>query len=122
MMGQANVFYRYWDEKYPRVIERYQNEGRRLFEVLNGRLAEAEFLAEDYSIADIANWCWVRTYFWSGIDIEGLDHLQRWMEALKQRPGLQRGVRVPFPTPLDSGDGSGKGEDVVKMAQNMLQK
>ncbi len=62
MMGQANVFYRYFPEKLPPAIERYQNESRRLFEVLNSRLSESPYLAGDqYTIADIANWCWVRT-------------------------------------------------------------
>ena len=77
MMGQANVFFRYFPEKIPPVIERYQNEGRRLFEVLDRRLAEAEWLADDYSIADIATWPWVRTHKWSGIPVDGLAHLQR---------------------------------------------
>ena len=95
MMGQANVFYRYFPEKIPSVISRYQNEGRRLFEVLDTQLADNEFLAGDYSIADMANWSWVRTHRWSGVDIEGLDHLSRWMGAVGARPGVQRGVRVP---------------------------
>jgi GST-like protein len=96
MMGQANVFYRYFPEKIQPAIDRYQNEGRRLFEVLNTQLADHEFLAGDYSIADMANWSWVRTHNWSGISIEGLDHLSRWMGAIAQRPGAQRGVKVPI--------------------------
>ena len=87
MMGQANVFYRYWPEKIQPVIDRYQHESRRLFEVLNGRLADSEYLAGDYSIADIANWCWVRTHPWSGVPVEGLDHLQRWIDRIAERPG-----------------------------------
>jgi glutathione S-transferase len=71
MMGQANVFYRYFPQKIQPAIDRYQAEGRRLFEVLDGHLARHEWLAGDYSIADIANWAWVRTHRWSGIDIEG---------------------------------------------------
>src|ERR1700690_886090 len=62
MMGQANVFFRYWPEKYQPAIDRYQHESRRLFEVLNNRLKDNEWLAGDFSIADIANFCWVRTY------------------------------------------------------------
>src|SRR5215469_18557522 len=81
MMGQANVFYRYWHEKYQPAIDRYQNESRRLFAVLNGQLADHEYLAGDYSIADMANWCWVRTHPWSGVSVEGLDHLQRWIDV-----------------------------------------
>ena len=95
MMGQANVFYRYFPEKIQPAIDRYQSEGRRLFEVLDTQLADHEFLAGDYSIADMANWSWVRTHRWSGVDIEGLDHLSRWMGAVGARPGVQRGVRVP---------------------------
>src|SRR5213593_3037826 len=105
MMGQANVFYRYFPEKIQPAIDRYQNECRRLFEVLDGRLAEHEWLAGDYSIADIANWCWVRTYKWSGIDVTGLGHLRRWMEAMAARPACQKGVEVPFALP-DLGEDS----------------
>ncbi len=62
MMGQANVFFRYFPEKIQPAIDRYQGEMRRLFGVLDARLAEHEYLAGDYSIADIANWAWVRTH------------------------------------------------------------
>ncbi len=97
MMGQANVFFRYWpgDPIQP-AIDRYQNEGRRLFEVLETRLKDNEFLADDYSIADIANWCWVRTHRWSGIKTEGLDGLQRWMKMMEERPACKKGVAVPI--------------------------
>lgn len=95
MMGQANVFYRYFPETIQPAINRYQNECRRLFEVLDRRLGENEWLADDYSIADIANWCWVRTYKWSGVSRDGLENLDRWLDAMKQKPGLQRGVAVP---------------------------
>jgi len=95
MMGQANVFFRYFPEKIQPAIDRYQTEGRRLFEVLDKQLGEHEFLAGDYSIADMANWSWVRTHGWSGIDIEGLDNLSRWMGAIKERPAALRGVKVP---------------------------
>ena len=95
MMGQANVFTRYFPEQLPSVIERYRREGRRLFEVLDGHLAHHEWLAGDYSIADIANWSWVHTYEWPGIEVDGLDHLQRWMAAIAERPAVQRGRAVP---------------------------
>ena len=95
MMGQANVFFRYFPEKLQPAIDRYQNESRRLFEVLERRLGESEWLADDYSIADIANWCWVRTHKWSGVSIEGLPQLQRWLNAMKARPACQRGIAVP---------------------------
>lgn len=96
MMGQANVFFRYFPEKIPPAIARYQNESRRLFEVLDTHLANHEWLAGEYSIADIANWAWMRTYEWSGVSIDGLDHLNRWHEALSARPACQRGVEVPI--------------------------
>lgn len=96
MMGQANVFFRYFPEKIPTVIDRYQNEGRRLFEVLDTRLSDNQWLAGDYSIADIANWCWVRTHKWSGISVDGLEHLNRWSEAMYAQPGMTQGIEVPF--------------------------
>ena len=95
MMGQANVFTRYFPEPLPSVIDRYRREGRRLFEVLDGHLAGNEWLAGDYSIADIANWSWVHTHEWSGIDVSGLEHLRRWMDAVAARPAVQKGITVP---------------------------
>ncbi len=95
MMGQANVFYRYFPEKIQPAINRYQKEGRRLIEVLNTRLADNEWLAGDYSIADIANWTWVRTHDWSGISIDGLDNVKRWHQTMAARPACQRGVDIP---------------------------
>jgi len=101
MMGQANVFYRYAPERIPYAIDRYQREVRRLFEVLETRLAENEFLAGDYSIADIANWSWVRGYKWSGVTLDGLPNLTRWLDAIGERPAVKRGVDVPEPVDLD---------------------
>jgi GSH-dependent disulfide-bond oxidoreductase len=101
MMGQANVFYRYAPERIPYAIERYQREVRRLLEVLDTRLADNEFLAGDYSIADIANWSWVRGYKWSGVTLDGLGHLSRWLDAIGKRPAVKRGVDVPEAVDLD---------------------
>ena len=95
MMGQANVFTRYFPEQLPSVIDRYRRESRRLFEVLDGHLASNEYLAGDYSIADIANWSWVHTYEWPGVEIDGLDNLKRWMDAIATRPAVQKGRAVP---------------------------
>jgi glutathione S-transferase len=100
MMGQANVFYRALEEKIPPVIARYQNESRRLFQVLDRQLRDSEWLVGDYSIADIANWCWVRLYAWSGVSLDGLDNLQRWIEAMEDRPACQRGIAIPEPLVL----------------------
>jgi GST-like protein len=121
MMGQANVFFRYFPEKLPPAIERYQNESRRLFEVLDTRLGQSEWLADAYSIADIANWCWVRTYKWSGVSRDGLDHLDRWMCAMNERPALQRGVNVPAPSKSLVDDPQGS-EDFIKKARNSIQR
>lgn len=95
MMGQANVFFRYAPEKIDYAIGRYQRESRRLFEVLDRRLAEAEYLAGDYSIADIANYCWVAIHKWSGIEIDGLAHLERWMTSVGSRPAVVKGRSIP---------------------------
>jgi GSH-dependent disulfide-bond oxidoreductase len=95
MMGQANVFTRYFPERIPAAIERYRRESRRLLEVLDGRLADYEYLAGDYSIADIANFAWARIYEWPEISIDGLDHLKRWMDAIAARPAVERGLQAP---------------------------
>ena len=95
MMGQANVFYRYFPEKIQPAIDRYQGECKRLFRVLDTRLKDHEYLAGDYSIADIANWAWVRTHKWSGVAIDDLPHLQRWVEAIGARPAVQQGLLMP---------------------------
>ncbi|MEZ4364227.1 MAG: glutathione S-transferase N-terminal domain-containing protein [Kofleriaceae bacterium] len=113
MMGQANVFYRYFPEKLQPAIDRYQNESRRLFEVLETRLAQAEFLAGDYSIADIATWPWVRIHDWAGVSVEGLPNLNRWLTAIQERPAVQRGVAVPP---------RGEPAAVIAAAQSILQR
>jgi GST-like protein len=95
MQGQANVFFRYAPEKIPFAIERYQNETRRLYEVLDRRLGEAEYLAGEYSIADIATWPWVSIHEWAGVAVDDLAHVQRWLAAVGARPAVQRGRDVP---------------------------
>lgn len=95
MQGQANVFYRYYHLKILSVIDRYQKETRRLYEVLDRRLKEREYLAGEYSIADIANFSWVRSYEWAGVSIDGLPNLSRWLEVIASRPAVRRGLEVP---------------------------
>jgi glutathione S-transferase len=97
MQGQAVVFERYFGEDVPVARTRYKNETRRLYEVLNTRLAESEYLAGDYSVADIANWAWVKTHRWARIPVDGLEHLQRWVDAIAARPAAQRGLEIPPP-------------------------
>src|SRR5690606_674679 len=112
MQGQANVFYRYFPEKLQPAIDRYQHETRRLYEVLDRRLGEADYLAGDYGIADIATYPWVRVHDWAGVAVDGLPHLQRWMAALASRPAVQRGLLVPARPETD--------QRVVTTAQSML--
>ncbi len=120
MQGQANVFFRYFPEKIPAVIERYQNETLRLYGVLNGRLKETAYLAgDDYTIADIANWCWVRAHSWAGLTLDGLDHLAAWMEKIGERPAVQKGVQQPPRPDLKKEDNS---EKFIAAAQKMLQR
>ncbi len=95
MQGQAHVFYRYAPEKIPFAIERYQKETLRLYGVLDRRLEGRDYLVGDVSIADFAAYPWVRSYAWAGVEVEGLANLQRWMSAMRARPGVARGVQVP---------------------------
>lgn len=115
MQGQANVFYRYAPERIPYAISRYQNETRRLYEVLNTRLANHEYLSGDYSIADMATWPWVAAHDWGGISVDGLEHLQRWIAAVGARPAVQRGKEVPPSKPLEE-----RGEKVVQEVRGIL--
>jgi glutathione S-transferase len=115
MMGQANVFFRYAEEKIPYAIERYQKETRRLLEVLDTRLADNEYLAGAYSIADIANFAWARTANWSGVESRDLEHLSRWIEAIRRRPAVQRGLAVPPKNQLGKSD-----DEFIKSVQKMV--
>ncbi len=92
MQGQVNVF-RQAKEQIPFAIERYANETRRLYKVLDARLGEAEFLAGEYSIADIATWPWVRLYKMSQVSIEGMSNLKRWLEAMDAREACKVALR-----------------------------
>jgi GST-like protein len=122
MMGQANVFFRYFPEKIRPAIERYQNEVKRLFGVLDGHLKNHEYLADDYSIADIANWSWVRTHNWSGVAIDDSPHLKRWLDAIAARPAAQKGITVPFEiTTMDHGEGE-EAEQLAVEIRQMVQR
>ncbi|MEJ7806595.1 MAG: glutathione S-transferase N-terminal domain-containing protein [Telluria sp.] len=121
MMGQANVFYRYFPEKIGPAIERYQGESRRLFGVLDARLQAHEYLAGDYSIADIANWAWVRTHKWSGVSLDGLPALQRWVAAIRARPAVQKGILMPAPARDLDQAGSDAAQEFSDKARSMLE-
>lgn len=114
MQGQANVFFRYFPEKIQPAIDRYQHETRRLYEVLDGRLKDRDWIAGDYSIADIANFTWIHIHFWAGIEVDGLDNLQAWMERMRARPAVQKGLNVP-PSQIDLADVSE--DDAKKFAE-----
>jgi GSH-dependent disulfide-bond oxidoreductase len=118
MMGQANVFFRYFPEKIQPAIDRYQNETRRLLGVLDGQLRDHEYLAGDYSIADIANWAWARTHNWSGVAIDRLPHLKRWLGDISARPAAQKGITVPYE--LKTMD-HGQGEEAARLAIEIRQ-
>ena len=94
MMGQANVFYRYFPEKIQSAIDRYQNECRRLFEVLDRRLADSEWLAKDYSIADIATWSWIARHKRHDIGLENFKGLSRWFVDIAKRPAVIKGFKA----------------------------
>lgn len=121
MMGQANVYFRYSKEKYQPAIDRYQNETKRLLTVLDRRLQDHEYLAGEFSIADIANWCWARTHAWSGVDVGDLPNLQRWLDLLGDRPACKRGVVVPEDLSALLTEDNEKGrDDFIAGAQNIV--
>jgi len=121
MMGQANVFFRYFPEKIPAAIDRYQGESTRLFRVLDGHLQHHEYLAGDYSIADIANWAWVRTHHWSGVSVEGMPHLKRWIDAIRSRPAVLKGINMP-PSKINARvDDAHKAQAFAEEARKMVE-
>ena len=96
MLGQAHHFRRFAKEQIPYAIERYTSETKRLYKVLNGRLAEARYLAgEDYSMADVITYPWAARHEWHGVDLADFPDVQRWFGALSERPAVQRGMAVP---------------------------
>jgi GSH-dependent disulfide-bond oxidoreductase len=114
MQGQANVFFRYFPEKLPAVISRYHNETKRLYEVLEKRLEGREFLCDDYTIADIASWPWVRIHAWAGIEIDDLPNVKAWIDRIAARPAVQRGIAVPQPLEQI------KEDEIVKSGQSIV--
>lgn len=94
MAGQAHHFRQYAPQQVPYAIDRYTNEVNRLYGVLNKRLADREYLAGDYSIADMASFPWVRPYKNQGQDLDDFPNLKRWFEAISVRPAVVRGVEI----------------------------
>ncbi|EQA45005.1 glutathione S-transferase [Leptospira broomii serovar Hurstbridge str. 5399] len=96
MQGQANFFLRSAPEKIPFAIQRYQNETKRLYSVLERRLHESEFLAgKEISIADIATWPWVAGHTWAEVSIDEFPKIKDWLEKLGARPGFVKGKDIP---------------------------
>jgi glutathione S-transferase len=95
MMGQANVFLRYFPEKIQPAIDRYQREVTRLFGVMDRQLASHAYIAGEYSIADIALWPWVSGHEWSGVSVAEFPDLKRWLSLVGERPAVQAGRDVP---------------------------
>jgi GST-like protein len=96
MLGQIHHFRNYAPEKIPYAIDRYVNEGKRLFHVVDRQLSASRFLAGDaYSIADIANVAWMKLHENQGIDIAEYPHVARWIDEILARPAVQRGMAVP---------------------------
>ena len=94
MFGQAHHFRQYAPEKIVYAIDRYTNEAKRLYGVLDRRLGQAPFLAGDYSIADIATYPWTRSHANQGVDLTEYANVKRWYEAIEARPAVQRGIQV----------------------------
>lgn len=114
MQGQANVFFRYWHEQYQPAIDRYQHETKRLYQVLERRLQGRDYLCDEYSIADIANFTWVNIHNWSGVGIDDLPNVKAWLERIRARPAVLRGLNVP---PRDK---DATNDSRVKSAQTMV--
>jgi len=95
MLGQAHHFRRFAKEQVPYAIERYTNETRRLYGVLDKHLQGGEHLAGDYSIADMATFPWAARHEWHGIALEDFPSVKRWYDAVAARPAVQKGMAVP---------------------------
>ncbi|MBI3915620.1 MAG: glutathione S-transferase N-terminal domain-containing protein [Betaproteobacteria bacterium] len=95
VFGQVHHFLRAAKEPVPYAIERYTKETQRLYGVLDGRLKDHEFLADEYSIADIATYPWVARYEWHKTNLGDYPHVKRWFDAISARPAVQRGMKVP---------------------------
>jgi GST-like protein len=94
MLGQAHHFRRYAPEKIQYAIDRYTNEARRLYNVLDKQLGRNEYVAGDYSIADIAIYPWLIPHKWQGQELEDFPNVKRWYDAIAARPAVQRGVAI----------------------------
>ncbi len=99
MLGQVHHFVKYNKGKAPYAEERYSKEGLRLYGVLDRRLAEVEYVAGEYSIADMAIWPWISRFEWQNIDVTTFPNVLRWYKAIAARPAVQRGYHIPVEQP-----------------------
>ena len=99
MLGQAHHFYQFNKGTSPYAEERYVNESKRLYGVLDRRLADHEYMAGDYSIADMAAWPWTSRFEWHGVDMNEFPNVLRWYKAIAARPAVERGYHVPVEQP-----------------------
>ena len=95
MAGQNHHFSQYAPERIPYATQRYVNETNRLYGVLDKRLADREYVADQYSIADIAIWPWVSRFEWQTVDLNQYPNVKRWYVAIAKRPAVQKGYKVP---------------------------
>jgi len=95
MFGQAHHFLRAAPEQVPYGIKRYTDKARRLYGVLDRRLAEAAYLADEYSIADIATFPWIARHEWHKVDLAEFPNVKRWYDTINRRPAVVRGMAVP---------------------------
>lgn len=95
MFGQVHHFVKYNPGKAPYAEDRYLKEAHRLYGVLDRRLAEHEFVADTYSVADIAIWPWVSRFEWQTVDLKQYPNVLRWYRAIAARPAVQKGYHVP---------------------------
>jgi GST-like protein len=95
MFGQAHHFMRAKKDEIPYGSERYGTEAKRLYGVLNKRLGEAAYLADEYSIADIATYPWVARHEWHRVDLAAFPNVKRWYDTIGRRPAVVRGMAVP---------------------------
>jgi GSH-dependent disulfide-bond oxidoreductase len=94
MLGQAHHFRQYAPEKIEYAVNRYTNEAKRLYGVIDRRLGESQWLADDYSIADMAVFPWLRPYERQGQKLEDFPNLKRWFETINARPAVQQGLQL----------------------------
>ena len=95
MLGQVHHFVKYNKGKAPYAEERYLKEAQRLYGVLDKQLKDSEYIAGDYSVADIATWPWISRYDWQTIDLNQYPNVKRWYVAVANRPAVQKGYHLP---------------------------